>query len=139
MRLLRARFVSLLVSPLLATAFSVQADEKPKTAVADLRYGVALYHYYQQDYVNAIAELMVADSRDGIQGHSDNPELIAGGISLAFGMQNHAESVFSRILQDERRPQSVRDAAWFYLGKLYYTRGDWAAAEQSFNRVSADF
>ncbi|WP_246841633.1 hypothetical protein [Cellvibrio sp. PSBB023] len=139
MRLLRARLVSLLVSPLLATAFSVQADEKPKTAVADLRYGVALYHYYQQDYVNAIAELMVADSRDGIQGHSDNPELIAGGISLAFGMQNHAESVFSRILQDERRPQSVRDAAWFYLGKLYYTRGDWAAAEQSFNRVSADF
>ncbi|OZY88047.1 hypothetical protein CBP51_12830 [Cellvibrio mixtus] len=128
-----------MVSPLLATAFSVQADEKPKTAVADLRYGVALYHYYQQDYVNAIAELMVADSRDGIQGHSDNPELIAGGISLAFGMQNHAESVFSRILQDERRPQSVRDAAWFYLGKLYYTRGDWAAAEQSFNRVSADF
>lgn len=139
MRLLRVRFVSLLVSPLLATAFSVQADEKPKTAVADLRYGVALYHYYQQDYVNAIAELMVADSRDGIQGHSDNPELIAGGISLAFGMQNHAESVFSRILQDERRPQSVRDAAWFYLGKLYYTRSDWAAAEQSFNRVSADF
>lgn len=139
MRLLRARLVSLLVSPLLATAFSVQADEKPKTAVADLRYGVALYHYYQQDYVNAIAELMVADSRDGIQGHSDNPELIACGISLAFGMQNHAESVFSRILQDERRPQSVRDAAWFYLGKLYYTRGDWAAAEQSFNRVSADF
>ncbi|EIK46815.1 hypothetical protein O59_000836 [Cellvibrio sp. BR] len=128
-----------MVSPLLATAFSVAAEEKPKTAVADLRYGVALFHYYQQDYVNAIAELMVADARNGIQGHSDNPELIAGGISLAFGMQNHAESVFSQILQDERRPQSVRDAAWFYLGKLYYTRGDWAAAEQSFNRVSADF
>lgn len=139
MRLLRSRLLALLVSPLLATAFSVAAEEKPKTAVADLRYGVALFHYYQQDYVNAIAELMVADARNGIQGHSDNPELIAGGISLAFGMQNHAESVFSQILQDERRPQSVRDAAWFYLGKLYYTRGDWAAAEQSFNRVSADF
>lgn len=139
MRLLRCRLLALLVSPLLATAFSVAAEEKPKTAVADLRYGVALFHYYQQDYVNAIAELMVADARNGIQGHSDNPELIAGGISLAFGMQNHAESVFSQILQDERRPQSVRDAAWFYLGKLYYTRGDWAAAEQSFNRVSTDF
>lgn len=139
MRLLSTRIFALLIPPLLATAFSVQADEKPKTAVADLRYGVALFHYYQQDYVSAIAELMVADARDGIQGHSDNPELIAGGISLAFGMQNHAESVFSQILQDERRPLSVRDAAWFYLGKLYYTRGDWAAAEQSFNRVSAEF
>jgi len=118
---------------------SVDAKEKPKTSVADLRYGVALYHYYQQDYISAIAELMVADTRDGIQGHGDNPELIAGGVSLAFGMQHHAEGVFNQILQDERRPQSVRDAAWFYLGKLHYTRGDWVAAEQSFARVSNEF
>lgn len=115
------------------------AKEKPKTSVADLRYGVALYHYYQQEYIPALAELMVADTRDGIQGHGDNPELIAGGVSLAFGMQHHAEAVFNQILQDERRPQSVRDAAWFYLGKLHYTRGDWAAAEQSFARVSSEF
>lgn len=118
---------------------SVDAKEKSKTSVADLRYGVALYHYYQQDYIAALAELMVADTRDGIQGHGDNPELIAGGVSLAFGMQHHAEGVFNQILQDERRPQSVRDAAWFYLGKLHYTRGDWAAAEQSFARVSSEF
>ncbi|MDR7091317.1 hypothetical protein [Cellvibrio fibrivorans] len=118
---------------------SVDAKEKPKTSVADLRYGVALYHYYQQDYIAALAELMVADTRDGIQGHGDNPELIAGGVSLAFGMQHHAEAVFNHILQDERRPQSVRDAAWFYLGKLHYTRGDWVAAEQSFARVSSEF
>lgn len=136
---LLALFGTLFLSPIFVATFSAHAEEKPKTAVADLRYGVALYHYYQQDYVNAVAELMVADTRDGIQGHSDNPELIAGGISLAFGMQQHAESVFSRILQDEGRPQAVRDAAWFYLGKLNYTRGDWAAAEQHFKRVSDNF
>lgn len=118
---------------------AAEAKEKMKTSVADLRYGVALYHYYQQDYIPALSELMVADTRDGIQGHSDNPELIAGGISLAFGMQNHAQSVFSHILQDERRPGHVRDAAWFYLGKLHYIRGDSAAAEQSFARVSEHF
>jgi hypothetical protein len=121
------------------TANPADAKEQPKTSVADLRYGVALYHYYQQDYIAALAELMVADTRDGIQGHGDNPELIAGGVSLAFGMQHHAEGVFNEILQDERRPQSVRDAAWFYLGKLHYTRGDWSAAEQSFARVSSEF
>lgn len=125
---------------LAAVAISpADAKEKPKTSVADLRYGVALYHYYQQDYIAALAELMVADTRDGIQGHGDNPELIAGGVSLAFGMQHHAEGVFNQILQDERRPQSVRDAAWFYLGKLHYSRGDWAAAENSFARVSSEF
>ena len=63
---------------LAAVAISpADAKEKPKTSVADLRYGVALYHYYQQDYIAALAELMVADTRDGIQGHGDNPELIA--------------------------------------------------------------
>lgn len=117
----------------------IHAKEIPKTSVADLRYGVALFHYYQQDYISALAELMVADTRDGIQGHSDNPELIAGGVSLAFGMQHHAEAVFNQILQDQRRPQSARDAAWFYLGKLHYTRGNWQAAEQSFARVSENF
>ena len=118
---------------------SFAAVEKPKTEVADLRYGVALYHYYQQDYIPAITELMVADARDGIHGHGDNPELIAGGLSLAFGMQNHAEQLFTHLLQDNSRPQKVRDAAWFYLGKLQYAKGDWAGAASSFSRVSETF
>jgi hypothetical protein len=115
------------------------ATEKPKTEVADLRYGVALYHYYQQDYIPAITELMVADARDGIHGHGNNPELIAGGLSLAFGMQNHAEQLFIHLLQDNSRPQNVRDAAWFYLGKLQYAKADWAGAASSFSRVSEKF
>lgn len=124
---------------LMLAAASANANAAVKTEVADLRYGVALYHYYQQDYIPAISELLVADARDGIQGHGNNPELIAGGLSLAFGMQNHAEQLFSRLLQDQSRPQPVRDAAWFYLGKLQYTRGDWPAAMQSFSRVSEHF
>lgn len=110
-----------------------------KTSVADLRYGVVLYHYYQQDYLQSLSELMVADARDGIHGHGDNPLLINGGVSLAFGMQDHAEQIFHRVLADQQRPQSVRDAAWFYLGKLQYVRSDWPAAEQSFSRVSEKF
>ncbi|HTF97596.1 MAG TPA: tetratricopeptide repeat protein [Cellvibrio sp.] len=130
--------MTIVVTGLALVSFA-HAKEKMKSSVADLRYGVALFHYYQQDYIPAISELMVADTRDGIKGHSDNPELIAGGLSLAFGMQHHAESVFNSILQDERRPQHVRDAAWFYLGKLHYIRGDFSAAEQSFARVSESF
>jgi hypothetical protein len=124
----------------LAVAVSISglafSKEKPKSTVADLRYGVTLYHYYQQDYLSALAELMVADTRDGIQGHGDNPELIAGGISLAFGMQRHAETVFNQILNNEKRPQSVRDAAWFYLGKLQYIRGDYEGAARSLANIS---
>lgn len=131
---------SLVAASVLASPFSFGAAiEKPKTEVADLRYGVALYHYYQQDYIPAITELMVADARDGIHGHGNTPELIAGGLSLAFGMQNHAEQLFTNLLQDNSRPQNVRDAAWFYLGKLQYAKGDWAGATSSFSRVSDKF
>lgn len=138
----KASFVSkmLLASSLLALPIAnAMAAEKPKTEVADLRYGVALYHYYQQDYIPAISELMVADARDGIHGHGNNPELIAGGLSLAFGMQNHAEQLFTHLLEDQNRPENVRDAAWFYLGKLQYARADWAGAASSFSRVSDKF
>ncbi len=137
---------ALLCSSLSFSTLAVAAmlESAPKTSVADLRYGVALYHYYQQDYLQSLSELMVADARDGIHGHGDNPELIAGGVSLAFGMQNHAEKLFSELLQDNpahgiRRPQAVRDAAWFYLGKLQYARSDWSAAGLSFDRVSDKF
>ncbi len=146
------RISALILSSLTAIFFTTTASAvtifekkaQPKSSVADLRYGVALYHYYQQDYLQSLSELMVADARDGIQGHADNPELIAGGVSLAFGMQNHAEKLFSELLQDNpasgvRRPQEVRDAAWFYLGKLQYARSDWVAAELSFDRVSDKF
>lgn len=118
---------------------SAALAEAPKTQVADLRYGVALYHYYQQDYLHALSELMVAEARGGIHGHGDNPEIFVGGISLAFGMENRAETIFNELLQDARHPQSVRDAAWFYLGKLHYLRGHWREAQQSFARVSRDF
>jgi tetratricopeptide (TPR) repeat protein len=128
--------VASLAITLLVCASPVAAKEKAKTSVEDLRYGVTLYHYYQQDYLSALAELMVADSRNGIQGHGNNPELIAGGISLSFGMQNHAESVFNAILKDDSRPQYARDAAWFYLGKLQYLRSDFEGAARSFENIS---
>ena len=131
--------ICLTTSCVAMSAGSASAAEKPKSEVADLRYGVALYHYYQQEYIPAISELMVADARDGIHGHSNNPELIAGGISLAFGMQKHAEELFTRLLEDKSRPQNVQDAAWFYLGKLQYARGDWPGAASSFSRVSEKF
>lgn len=54
-------------------------------------------------------------------------------------MQNHAEQLFTKLLQDNKRPQNVRDAAWFYLGKLQYARADWAGAASSFSRVSEGF
>ena len=128
---------TLLAALTVASASVYAADEPLPSTVADLRYGVTLYEYYQANYFAALSELMVAEARGGIQGHKDNPELIAGSIGLAFGMEERAGTTFAKLL-NQGRPQAVRDTAWFYLGKLQYHQGDWAGAEQSFSQISAE-
>lgn len=127
---------------------SLVADTAPspelRSTVADLRYGVVLYEYYQDHYFEALSELMVAEQRGGIQGHGDNPALIEGGISLSFGMENKAGNIFTGLLKtdadgEHTRPEEVRNAAWYYLGKLRYLRGDWNGAAQSFARIDGRF
>src|SRR5690606_16892179 len=85
-------------SLLLLLALPVCAKDKPLSSVADLRYGVALYNYYQNHNLEAMTELMVAQQKGGIQGHGDNPEIMAGGFSMAYGMERHASEIFERLL-----------------------------------------
>ncbi len=119
---------------LLVLAINCHAgDDKPST-VQDLRYGVALYHYFQKDYQAAINELLIAEERGGIQGHADSGQLMRGGLNLAMGMEKQAREIFERLL-DDSKPESIRNTAWFYLGKLRYQRDDWDGARESFARI----
>ena len=127
--------LSLVLVALAFTSAAFAAKKKPLSSVADLRYGVALFHYYQDDYTAALTELLVAEKRGGIKGHGDNPELMEGAFSLGYGMERHATEIFERLLE-QNRPQKVRDAAWFYLSKLRYLREDWAGAEDAVERIS---
>ncbi|MBR9911061.1 MAG: tetratricopeptide repeat protein [Gammaproteobacteria bacterium] len=120
----------LLCSLLLA----VPASAQPLSSVADLRYGVVLYEYYQGNYLDALAELMVAEARGGIRGHRENPQLIAGGISLAYGMHSKAAAIFDDLLDDDT-PVEVRNAAWYYLAKLLYLQSDWDGSAASLDRL----
>lgn len=115
----------------------VLAKEKPLTSVADMRYGVALYNYYQNQNLEAMTELMVAEKKGGIQGHGDNPEIMAGGFSMAYGLERRASEIFARLL-DANRPQRTRDSAWFYLAQMRYLRGDWSAAADALDRISPE-
>lgn len=111
------------------------AKEEPLTEVADLRYGVALYHHYQNRDFQALSELLVAEERGGIQGHGDNPEIMLGGFYLAYGLDRTATDIFERLL-DANRPQKTRDAAWLYLAEVRYLRDDWAAVKDALGRIS---
>ena len=134
--LCRVRRGASLLSPLalVLLAASVEAREEQPAAVSDLRYGVSLYQYFQKDYLAALSELQVADVRGGIDGHGKAPLVLRGAMSLAFGLDRSATQIFQRAL-DESSAERVRNAAWFYLTKMRFRRGDWQAATDSLLKI----
>ncbi len=124
---------------LLATTCSAFAarPEKPVTVVADLRYGTALYNYWQGEFLDALLELKVAEARGGIVGHGNRPRVMEGSFSLAYGMEHRANDIFDEVLNSETKLET-RDSAWFYLAKIYYLGQDWQAAEQALTNVSEE-
>jgi len=108
-------------------SYHASAKEKTHEAVQDPRYGVALWHYFQGQNLQALTELMIAENKEGIQGHGDNPKIIKAGLELAYGMVNHSKAAFEKIADESLSP-SVKNKAWYYLAKIYYQRGDLSSA-----------
>lgn len=90
-------------------------------SVQDLAYGVTLYHFYQQQYFNALTELTAAQQLERLPNHGEGAQLLRGGMSLSYGMDETAKSIFEELLAQPREGVD-RDQAWFYLGKLAWQR-----------------
>lgn len=120
--------------PLLPAA----AAENEEETVQALRYGVTLYHYYQQDYFNALTELMAAQELQALATHTDNAELLRGGISLSYGMDYVAENIFETLLTGTLDAPD-RNQAWFYLGKMTWQRGQLDRAEAALSQMSKHY
>lgn len=135
MRLVSTLFLPALIALTVMSGAVAAADDaqtKPQP-VRDLRYGAALYSYYSEDYMQALTELLVAQQRGGISNQGDMPALIDGSISLSYGMDRRAESIFNQVLQRNVSPE-VMSQAWFYLGKVNFVRGQYPHALQLFEK-----
>ena len=109
--------------------------------VESLRYGTTLFNFFQQDYYTALTELMVAQELDQLGPHRDKGQLLRGGMSLSYGMDQVAKATFETLLSgkgDLQLPDD-RDRAWFYLAKLAWQRGDTTASEYALNKMSSPY
>ncbi len=98
---------------------SVAAHEREAKPVMDLRYGQALYHFYQEQYFSSITELMVANARKPITAQGIDPELLMGGLYLYYGLHQDATRIFNRLIEHHTEPET-QDRAWFNIGKMEY-------------------
>ncbi len=111
------------------------SDSSRVTAVRDLYYGESLFHFYQDQHFQALTHLLTARAAGRVPNHEGESELLLGGLYLHYGQHLRAEEIFDRLLTTDVAP-SVRDRAWFYLGKLRYQRGLHDEALVALARVS---
>lgn len=111
-------------------------DLPPPGKVRDLDYGDVLFHFFQDDYFDALVRLEVSRDLKRMEHHSAEAELLSGGLYLSLGLHAEASRIFNRLLAGPV-PQSVSDRAHFYLARIGYQRGYHAEAWRSLERIRA--
>jgi hypothetical protein len=117
-----------------AGAQELLRDKPPPTQIRDLDYGDVLFHFYQDEYFDALVRLEVAREFGRIPHHEAEADLLAGGLYLSLGLHNEASRIFSKLLAGPV-PQSVADRAFFYLARIGYQRGYLDQAWTSLERI----
>ena len=110
-------------------------DKLPVTRVRDLHYGDGLFYFYQGESFEALTRLSAYDSWQRLPNHQAETQLLLGGLYLELGMHNEAGARFEKLLT-MTISASVRNRAWFYLGKVWYARGYDDRSEAALRKVT---
>ncbi|RLA31721.1 MAG: hypothetical protein DRR11_10110 [Gammaproteobacteria bacterium] len=111
------------------------SDKKSNlTVVKDAHFGEVLFYFYQEDYFPAIVRLLAAQKQTQLENHSDESELLLGGLYLSYGHHQRAAEIFERLLADKVEPE-IRDRTWFFLAKIWYQRGYLAEAQAALDKL----
>lgn len=113
------------------------AQKEAEQRLRDLKFGVVLYDYFQQNYFASLIGYEIAHSRNELQYQEKKARLLQGGMKLSYGLAADAEDIFNSLLADDV-PSEVRNKAWFYLAKLFYQKGESDKAALSLAKIKGD-
>jgi len=125
----------------LLLAASVQPAEAAATdpdpiVVRDPHYGEVLFYFYQEDYFPAIVRLLAAQNQSQLGEHTEQAELLLGGMYLSYGHHLEAADIFERLLADNVAPET-RDRTWFFLAKIWKQRGYLDKSQEALSHLRA--
>ena len=112
------------------------ADNGPEPIVVKSpHYGEVLFYFYQDDFVPAIVHLLAAQQQFQLDEHSQQAELLLGGLYLSYGHHLESAAIFERLLADNVAPD-IRDRTWFFLAKIWHQRGYLLKAQTALDNIS---
>ncbi len=110
------------------------ARAEPAGPILDPHYGDTLFQFFQDRYFSAVTSLMVSQHMGRVSHHSDEAEVLRGGILLSYGLTREAGDIFARLIDLGATPPT-RDRAWYFLAKIRYQRGDIDAAQDAIGHI----
>ena len=125
--------------------FAQKADDSHSVQL-EKAYQQVLYEYYQGHFSLALTKMAILEQNfphglqqipDFLSGHQVEPELLKGGMSLAYGLDNQAADIFLRLLKNNTTPE-VSAFSWLLLGKTYYRKRQFSDAASAFQNINQD-
>ena len=135
LRALLMLLLAAVLAPLAVAARQADPDKLAAKQVQDLHYGDVLFHFYAGEEFEALTRLEAYEQWGRMPRHANDAALLAGGLYLSLGVHNEAGQRFERLLTPDI-PVGVRNRAWFYLARLWYTRGYYDRSEAALARIS---
>ncbi len=97
-------------------------------AIDELSYGTALYAYYQEDYDQALVEVMVAERQQRLGDDRVRFDLAKGSFAFQEGLYRLARETFDAVDPAELTELDRMRLA-FHMAREYYRRGQWQEME----------
>ena len=113
----------------------LQAAELDEHRVENLDYGRALFHFFQENELNAITRLMIAQERPITQTQLDEANLLLADLYYSYGLYEESREMFARLLTAEVS-ESIQDRIWFNLARLRFEQGFPEHARDLLSRIS---
>jgi len=110
-------------------------DGLPPHEILDLHYGDVLFYFYQDDYFAAITRLLAAKELGRVPHTEGESQLLLGGLYLSLGEHLEAGRIFDALLAGNTT-ETVRNRAWYFLGKTWYERDYLNEAERALRQVT---
>jgi tetratricopeptide (TPR) repeat protein len=125
---------------------NAQQVSQPNSVQLQKAYQQVLYEYYQGQFALALTQLAILQQKfptglrhipDSLSANQVEPELLKGGISLAYGLDNQAAEIFLRLLK-KNTAADVTAYSWLLLGKTYYQKRQFEDAAKAFQQITQD-